>query len=295
MQPTVGQPYDDEFQFLEADARDAGIPWTSRPAVDRVGVPLRSGRRISAIRWGVASPELALLHGGAQNAHAWDAVALALARPLVAVDLPGHGHSDWREDRRYQPVALADEVAEAIAGLCPRPVVLVGMSMGGLVALRVASQHPQLLRCLVMVDITPGHRTTSDTALNFFQRKTFPSFEDLLAHASSLSGRTDDAARRTVMHNARRRADGTWEWRHHMGQGVDARGEHGALWDDLARLHVPVLLVRGGKSRIVTDDHLARFRALQPAGRVEVVPGAGHNVQRSQPRALAELLGRFGV
>ena len=62
--------------------------------------------------WGDAEPELVFLHGGAQNAHTWDTVALALGRPLVAIDLPGHGHSDGGRDgiARRSP-ANADDVA----------------------------------------------------------------------------------------------------------------------------------------------------------------------------------------
>ncbi len=62
---------------------------------------------LSALRWGTAEPELVFLHGGAQNAHTWDTVALALNRPLLAIDLPGHGHSDWRSDHSYFPVENA--------------------------------------------------------------------------------------------------------------------------------------------------------------------------------------------
>ena len=54
-------------------------------------------------RVGEAPPELVLLHGGAQNAHTWDTVALALRRPLVAIDLPGHGHSDSGAGCRTRP------------------------------------------------------------------------------------------------------------------------------------------------------------------------------------------------
>ena len=63
---------------------------------------------------------MVFLHGGGQNAHTWDTVALALDRPLVAVDLPGHGHSDWPGDgRALDPGAMAEDVAKVIADLAP--------------------------------------------------------------------------------------------------------------------------------------------------------------------------------
>ena len=93
----------DEFGLFRENAEEYDIPWRGPPAVRREFVDVGDGRRVSALVWGDAEPELVLVHGGAQNAHTWDTVALALDRPLVAVDLPGHGHSEWRDDRRYWP------------------------------------------------------------------------------------------------------------------------------------------------------------------------------------------------
>ena len=70
---------------------------------------------MSALRWGTAAPQVVLVHGGAQNAHTWDTVALALwPVPVLAIDLPGHGHSDWRIDGDYGPRNHADDVAVMI-------------------------------------------------------------------------------------------------------------------------------------------------------------------------------------
>ena len=121
-----------------------------------MSVDVGAGQRVSALRWGDGPPELVLLHGGAQNAHTWDTVALALDRPLLSPDLPGHGHSDWRDDRDYWPVRSAEAVAEAMRALLPAPVPVVGMSLGGLTAIRLAATAPELVTSLVVVDVTPG-------------------------------------------------------------------------------------------------------------------------------------------
>ena len=97
-----------------------------------------------------------LIHGGAQNAHTWDTVALALGRPLVAVDLPGHGQSDHRPAHNYGPASMVDDVAVAVAALAPRAGAVVGMSLGGLTAICLAADHPDLVRRLGVVDVTPG-------------------------------------------------------------------------------------------------------------------------------------------
>ena len=100
--------------MFEENATEVGLPWSGPPAVRRVSVDVGGGQRVSALAWAETSPELVLLHGGGQNAHTWDTVALALERPLLAIDLPGHGHSDWRDDHDYSPVTSAPAVSAAI-------------------------------------------------------------------------------------------------------------------------------------------------------------------------------------
>ena len=84
----------DEFGLFHENASEFGLPYDGPPSVRREFVEVEPGRRLSAIVWGTEEPDLVLIHGGSQNAHTWDTVALALGRPLVAIDLPGHGHSD---------------------------------------------------------------------------------------------------------------------------------------------------------------------------------------------------------
>ena len=133
--------------------------------------------------WGTAPPEIVFVHGGAQNAHTWDTVALALGRPAVAVDLPGHGHSDWRDDLAYSPVTNAEDIAVAIEQLAPDAAVVVGMSLGGLTSIALGARRPDLVRKLVLVDVTPGvDRGKAKAIIDFVNGpQTFPSFDDIIA------------------------------------------------------------------------------------------------------------------
>lgn len=261
----------------------------------REEVALAGGRRISAIRWGEGKPEYILLHGGTQNAHTWDDVALALGAPALAVDLPGHGHSGWRDDGAYHPEPVAADLAAALEAFGAGPSVIVGMSMGGFAGLVVASRTPVLASRLVLVDITPGHRMSHGSATAFFATRRFATLDDMVAHASILSGRADETARRTIWHNARRRDDGWWEWRHHLAHGAGVDADYAPLWEDISALRVPLMLVRGGRSAMVAEDHVKELRARQPGARIEVVGGAGHSVQRSHPADLAGLLVAFSA
>ena len=100
-----------------------------------------------------------LLHGGAQNAHTWDTVAMALDWPLLALDLPGHGHSDGpgvRPEGQLSAFGNAEDVAAAIRVLAPGAGAVVGMSMGGITTIALTKVAPGLVARVVLVDITPG-------------------------------------------------------------------------------------------------------------------------------------------
>ncbi|MBK0420966.1 alpha/beta fold hydrolase [Leucobacter sp. CSA2] len=155
----AGDPADDEFRFLADDAKRIGRS-APLPEVRRISLPDGEGRTISALAFSPEDPpELAALHGAGLNAHSFDPMLLALARPALAVDLPGHGRSDWRSDADYRPQTIAPAVAHALAAAgvsAEAPVHLVGHSLGGLVAAIVAASSPELVSRLTLVDITPG-------------------------------------------------------------------------------------------------------------------------------------------
>jgi len=292
----------DEFSLLKENADEVGLAWTATPSVRRATLDLDDGRTISAIVWGDGPPELVLLHGGAQNAHTWDTVALALGRPLVAVDLPGHGRSSWRDDARYDPATNASAVAVAVSALAPQSRVLVGMSLGGLTSIALTTRHTELVPRLVLVDITPGVNAEKGSAIAAFINgpDSFASFDELLERTTAFNPtRSESSLRRGLLHNALELDDGRWAWRHHLGRGASEGREgripwdNAALWDDLSAITVPLMLVRGGDSPVVDDDDVAELLRRQPTARVEVVSGSGHSIQGDRPLELAALISDF--
>src|SRR5271155_779971 len=91
--PNVGEIRYDEFSYFHENLEEWNLD-VPIPPVQRFFIAVDGLRQLSGLRWGEGPAELAMLHGGAQNAHTFDTVALALQRPLVAIDLAGHGHSD---------------------------------------------------------------------------------------------------------------------------------------------------------------------------------------------------------
>jgi pimeloyl-ACP methyl ester carboxylesterase len=288
----------DEFGLFEENAAEAGLTWTGPPTVRRESVRVGAGQRVSALVWGEEPPEMVLLHGGAQNAHTWDSVALALGRPLIAVDLPGHGHSDWRGDHDYWPARNADAVVAVLERLAPHAVSVVGMSLGGLSAIRLAAQRPSLVRDLVVVDVTPGVTPEQAAPIAAFVDgpETFASLEVLLERTVRFNpNRSVSSLRRGIQHNARRAPDGTWQWRYDRlrppGGHFDFAFED--LWDDLARVEAPTMLVLGSLSGVVSSDDVTEFRRRRPHARIETVADAGHSIQGDSPLELARLIETF--
>jgi pimeloyl-ACP methyl ester carboxylesterase len=292
----------DEFSLLPDNAEEAGLPWSGPPAVRRTSVDVDDGRMLSALVWGTAHPELVLIHGGAQNAHTWDTVALALGRPLVAIDLPGHGYSSWRDDATYDPVTNSAAVATAIAALAPQAHAVVGMSLGGLTAIALTARHPELVARLCLVDVTPGVNAEKGATIAAFVRgpESFESFDEILQRTMAFNPtRSEASLRRGILHNAVELDDGRWAWRHHFSRGI-SEGREGAipwdneaLWEDLSAVKVPLMLVRGSLSPVVDDADVAEVQRRQPTARVEVVEGSGHSVQGDRPLVLAGLIADF--
>src|SRR4051812_29997956 len=168
----------DEFSLFHENAEEFGIPYDGPPAVRREFVEVEPGRRMSALVWGDGDPELVFLHGGAQNAHTWDTVALALQRPLVCVDLPGHGHSDGGRVGSLDLQSNAEDVAVAVRALAPNAGAVIGMSLGGMTTLALAKVAPELVRTLVLVDVTPGVDQEKSAMIRAFidGPESFPDF-----------------------------------------------------------------------------------------------------------------------
>jgi pimeloyl-ACP methyl ester carboxylesterase len=280
----------DEFALLPENAEQIGHTGPL-PTVARVG----SGD-ISALKWGDEPPAVVFLHGGGQNAHTWDTVILGLGLPALAIDLPGHGRSAWREDGDYGPTLSAETLRPVLREWAPNPRLVVGMSLGGLTALRIAATEPSLVPELLLVDVTPSaperHEEMTEAQLGAVALvkgdREFPSFSAMLDVTIEAAPHRDrKSLRRGVFHNSKRLDDGTWTWRYDSFRGDGFDG----LWDDVPKITMPTTLVRGGNSFFVNDEDADAFAKGAPGfQRTHVVADSGHSVQGDQPRALVDIL-----
>jgi pimeloyl-ACP methyl ester carboxylesterase len=284
----------DEFALLPENAEQIGHTGPL-PAVVRV-----DSADVSALKWGDEPPQVVFLHGGGQNAHTWDTVILGLGVPALAIDLPGHGRSAWREDGDYGPRRSAETLLPLLREWAPDPRLVVGMSLGGLTALRIAATEPDLVPELVLVDVTPSaperHEEMTKAQLGAVALvkgdREFPSFSAMLDVTIEAAPHRDrKSLRRGVFHNSKRLADGTWTWRYDSFRNADGFDR---LWDDVPSITMPTTLVRGANSFFVNDEDAEAFANGAPGfQRTHVVADSGHSVQGDQPRALVDILARL--
>lgn len=235
-------------------------------------------------------PPVILLHGGGQTRGAWGKTASAMAShgfQVIALDLRGHGESDWSEDGHYDLDHFADDLRTVAATLTQDPV-LVGASLGGLTSMLACGEEPKVsLKALVLVDIAPLIEKAGENHVIDFMRGTKDGF-DSLEHAADaiaayLPHRPRPRSLGGLARNLRQGEDGRYYWRWDPAF-VAPRGN----WDPatinrrvgeaLQRVEAPVLMVRGGKSEVVSEASLQHFRELLPTAEVVEIADARHMV-----------------
>jgi pimeloyl-ACP methyl ester carboxylesterase len=284
-----------EFDLLTENAAELDLELDRIPDVTRIDTEV-DGRVVSSLHWTSESPRVVFLHGGGQNAHTWDSVVLALGVPALAIDLPGHGHSDWRDDHNYLPQPNAIAVAPVIRELAPDAELVVGMSLGGLTTIALTAHEPGLVRRALIVDVSPESPkrfeqlsgAAKGTVALVSGPDTYDSREELIKiTAAAAPNRSTSSIRRGVIHNTREIEDGRVQWRYDkLRQNIEPQ----PLWDALSASTIGFTLVRGGASGFVTDDDAAEIVRRRPGTEVISVPGAGHSVQSDAPLELATII-----
>ncbi|ONH31399.1 alpha/beta hydrolase [Pseudofrankia asymbiotica] len=299
-----------QVSFEVAGLRLAGDRWDP-PAGDSRGVVL-------------------LMHGGGQTRHSWRRTGERMAElgwTAIALDARGHGDSDWDPEQDYSHVAMADDLGEIVRQL-GEPPILVGASMGGITALVAQARDPELGRALVLVDITPRIEPAGIKHIFEFMTSAPNGFANLEEAADAIAAynpnRKRPPSQEGLKKNLRLR-DGRWHWhwdpafmkireeaRRELGHDVLEADVHGTpggdeeflreaeraiqsdrLRDAARSVRVPVLLVRGKQSDIVSDEGVAELLTLIPHAEYVDVTGAGHMVAGDDNDVFAGRLGDF--
>jgi pimeloyl-ACP methyl ester carboxylesterase len=216
-----------------------------------------------------------------------------------ALDLRGHGDSEWSRQMEYSLEAHAGDVHAFVTALELVDAVIVGMSLGGGTAVRYAIDHPP--RALVVVDTGPQTNRVGGRAIIDFMRAPaeLDSIDEFIERSMAFNPRRDPRLlRRSLLHNLMRLPDGKWTWkydRRHFGRLDDAAQDRArqAAWANVESITCPVLLVRGAESPVLSRESADAFAARLVDARVVEISGAGHTVQGDNPRDLSAALHAF--
>lgn len=275
-----------------------------RHGVDTVGLvlpaegmfPSTDGVGIHYLEWPGATTDLAIifLHGGGLHAHTFDLAGNLLRRHArcIGLDLRGHGESEpspaW-----YGSEETADDISSAVEQLRLDQVVLVGHSMGGIGAITWAARRPPQLAGLVIVDVGPELKNETTASINdsITSRPTFADLEEVEAYVGGGASAIDSMAA-----NLRWGDDGRLAFKYDDTQFSEHRIRlaEGDVMRDLARrIDCPTTILRGARSKVLSDEAAAEFADVIPGATWRRVEEAGHTIQSSNPLALAAAVTAF--
>ena len=262
------------------------------------------------LEWGeVATPPIVCVHDYTGSADAFNALARRLQDRyhILAPDVRGHGESAWSPAGAYRYEDQAGDLAEFARQLGLDKFVLIGTSMGGIIAMTYAAAHAEQLSGLVINDIGPDAEagTRRITQMVGSRPNEFATLEEAMAYRRSaspiLAARSAEDQHELALGVLRQRADGKWGWKMDPAY-IRQRVEHGPpvrppLWPVLQAVACPTLVVWGAESDVLSETQARRMVDVLPRGELVRVPGIGHSPTLVEPVVLAALdrfLGNIG-
>lgn len=248
-------------------------------------------------------PTILMLHGGGQNRFSWKNTGQILADRgyhVIALDARGHGDSDRAPAGQYTIENLADDVTTVLTQI-GRPVALIGASMGGLTGIQVAHRvGPHVVVKLVLVDVVPRFETEGTDRIRDFMTRHVHGFETLEraaeAIAEYLPHRRRPKGLEGLTKNLRHR-DGRWHW-HWDPAFVTAVSdapfiEVEQLERAMVELAIPILLIRGKLSDVVSSEGVQDFLAKVPHAEFVELSDAGHTAAGDDNDAFSDAVVDF--
>ena len=241
---------------------------------------------------GGGRPPLVLMHGFLGSSRNWQTAGAELAAHfhVLAVDLRNHGRSPHMPEMSY--AAMLDDVLEWMDACGLSRTTLLGHSMGGKLAMRLACRHPGRIERLIVVDIAPKDypgmaQRAEVTAMNELR------LDDLKSRAEAeirLEARVPDwAMRKFLVTNLERNDESGWRWIVNLPVLTQALPElvKNPLGEE-DHYNGPTDFILGGKSRFVAPEDHPTIRRHFPAARISVLPEAGHNPHLETRAAFVE-------
>ena len=250
---------------------------------------------------------LLLLHGSVGNARVWDPFAQAMTNagylgPIIALDLRGHGESEWANPPAYRCEDYVRDLEALIERLSPQPVILVAHSMAVYHSIRFAAGYPDRVAGLVLVDIEAKCRDEHAQLLRSAGCKPHPLFssvEEAMERERRVFPFTTEENLRAFVASSLREVSA--EKASHCGRGLTYKYDRASLaaFDDyderdrLGQIRCPALVVYGKQSSLGRPDKMREMASLIQGARVVAIDRSGHLPQLDNPDGLANVVIEF--
>jgi pimeloyl-ACP methyl ester carboxylesterase len=244
-----------------------------------------------------------MLHGGGQNRHSWKNTGQILADSgyhVIALDSRGHGDSDRSPTADYTVESLCSDTLRVLYQI-GRTVTLIGASMGGLTGIAAAHEAgPELVDRLVLVDVVPRFEKEGSARIRDFMFSGLDGFGSLDEAADAVAAYLPHRARprspEGLKKNLRLR-DGRWYWHWDPAFLTKPDDDPFARMDKLEQaainLEIPILLIRGKLSDVVSNEGVQDFLAMVPRAEFVELSGAGHTAAGDDNDAFSEVVVQF--
>ncbi|MGD7706905.1 alpha/beta fold hydrolase [Microlunatus sp. Y2014] len=250
------------------------------------------------LSYGTSGPRIVFCHGLLGQGRNFTTVAKALAddHRCLLFDLPNHGRSPWTEHFDYAEIAeiVADQLVGDAAD--PEPSIVVGHSLGGKVAMRLALDHPELVSRLCVVDMSPvTYDSASDLGgyVSALLSLDLATLSDRATADALLTDEVPDPTVRGFLLQNLRQDRGRWFFQPNL-ELFDREMAAVTGWEPVSTTYDgPVLWVAGANSDYVTDAYEPAMRELFPTTRLVRVKNAGHWVHSEQPEVFTQILAFF--
>ncbi|MFZ3179053.1 MAG: alpha/beta hydrolase [Methylocystis silviterrae] len=241
----------------------------------------------------VDAPSLVLLHGYTSHARSWDAFAEAMTDRyhVLALDQRGHGETGWAAADRYGVDDMADDLETFVQALGLRGFTLLGLSMGGMVAMEYAGRRPKPLAACVIVDIGPETVQSGSSRIQASVQAVdvFADRDEAFAAARAANSRPpEELHRHRSDASLMRTEDGRWTYRYDRALRSPPnlrRRDPETAWRSCANINVPTQIIRGELSDILSPMTAERMVRTIPDARLATVADAGHGVPLDAPEA----------
>ncbi len=274
----------------------------TQPARKRITL---NGLDLAYLDWGnEAAPPMVCVHGYTSSADAFSGFARHFRARfrILALDVRGHGDSAWSPGAAYGYQDQAADLAAFADALGLRTFILVGTSMGGIIAMTYAMQHGARLRALVLNDVGPEVEVGSlrITQAVGARPDSFASLEEAIAFRAKYSpivaARSAQDQRELALGVLKQRPDGSWGWKMDPAY-ISNRVQHGPpkrpdLWPTLHALACPTQVIWGTTSDVLSEAQANRMVQALPKGELLAIPGVAHAPSLVEPASL-EGLERF--